>query len=193
VLIPRPETEELGEWIITEAKTKKQPVAIIDIGTGSGCIAIALKKELVSAEIFGIDISADALSVARQNSSQLGADIKFLQCDFLDETSWQNLTSFDIIVSNPPYISENEKQDMKRNVIQYEPHAALFTGAADHLIFYKKIALFAKSNLNKEGEIYAEVNDKYANEVNQVFNQHGFSSTIKKDVYGRDRMIKAYL
>ncbi len=192
VLIPRPETEELIEWIVSEIKSKNKKQKIIDIGSGSGCIAIALKKEMYNAEVTAIDVSEDAVSVAERNALQLNANIKLLQINFLNEAEWHQLPSFDIIVSNPPYIPEIEKISIKRNVVDYEPHLALFVADTDPFIFYKTIALFAKSHLNTEGKIFAEVHENYANEVKQVFTQNGFTSTIKKDVYGRDRMICAY-
>ena len=192
VLIPRPETEELVEWVINEVKNKNEKLKIIDIGTGSGCIAIALKKEINVADVLAIDISAGALAVAKKNAVALDVNIEIFQTDFLDEKEWHSLSSFDIIVSNPPYIAKKEISTMQKNVIDYEPHIALFVDDDDHLVFYKKIALFAESHLNKEGKIYVEVNEKYAREVNELFNRHGFVSIIKKDIYGRDRMISAY-
>ena len=191
VLIPRPETEELVEWILNESENNNNVLKYIDIGTGSGCIAVALKKNLPKAEVLGIDISKAALTVARQNNLKLCESIEFLEIDFLNQQKWNQLSTFDVIVSNPPYISEDEKINLPKNVVDYEPHQALFTGNKDHLIFYKRIALFAESHLNKDGKIYVEVNENYAHEVKEIFTQHALSSLIKKDLYGRDRMIKA--
>ncbi|MEO6328829.1 MAG: peptide chain release factor N(5)-glutamine methyltransferase [Ginsengibacter sp.] len=191
VLIPRPETEELVEWGVYELKNKNEKVKIIDIGTGSGCIAIALKKELKGADILAIDISEDALAVAKRNALTLHANIQFLEIDFLDETIWHQLPLFDIIVSNPPYIPENDKIKMEKNVTDYEPHLALFVNDFDPFIFYRKIALFAQLHLNNPGKIYVEVQEEYADEVKKIFEQHGLSSLVKKDIYAKDRMVSA--
>jgi release factor glutamine methyltransferase len=190
-LIPRPETEELVEWIVSELKIKNEELRIVDIGTGSGCIAIALKKELVSSTIFGIDISAEALSVAKQNTASQSVVINLLQIDFLDERNWNELSTFNIIVSNPPYIPEKEKDILEKNVILHEPHSALFVSDDDPFIFYKKLASFAVEHLDKKGKIYVEVHEKYADEVTAIFSQYHFTSIIKKDIYGRERMICA--
>ncbi|MDB5222031.1 MAG: prmC [Chitinophagaceae bacterium] len=206
VLIPRPETEELVEWIVEEIRNKKleirnkkvQPatrnsqLAILDIGTGSGCIAIALKKELPDTTIFAIDVSEDALKVARQNAAYQNVKIDFSQLDFLNEKLWPSLPSFNIITSNPPYIPENEKNKLAKNVVEYEPHAALFVANGDPFIFYKKIGSFAEKHLNKKGEIFVEVHEDYASAVQQIFAQKEFKTEIRKDIYGRERMIKAY-
>ncbi|MEO6455259.1 MAG: peptide chain release factor N(5)-glutamine methyltransferase [Ginsengibacter sp.] len=191
VLIPRPETEELIEWVVTQLKREKGKLKIIDIGTGCGCIAIALKKELPDADVLAIDVSAEALSVARQNALDLTSNIKFLQINFLDEAEWHKLSSFDIIVSNPPYIPEKDKSKMKKNVVDYEPHLALFVKDDDPFIFYKKIAEFAQLHLKKDGLIYVEVHEEYAEMVKEIFNRHLLTSIIKQDIYGRNRMILA--
>lgn len=191
VLIPRPETEELVEWIIKESKVKNKKLNIIDIGTGSGCIAVALKKELTNADVLAIDVSAEALSVARKNASDLSANIKLLPLDFLDENIWDALALFNVIVSNPPYIPAKEKGMLQKNVTAYEPASALFVRDDDPFIFYKKIALFASKHLDVNGKVYVEVHEKYATEVSSIFFYHQFKSTIKKDIYGRERMICA--
>lgn len=189
VLIPRPETEELVEWVLRELKMKNEKLKIIDIGTGSGCIAIALKKELPGADILAIDVSAEALSVAQKNALDLNTNVELLQLDFLDEHNWNKLSLFNVIVSNPPYIPEKEKNSLQKNVVVYEPHSALFVSDDEPFIFYKKIALFAIKHLDADGKIYVEVHEKYAGEVTKIFSQHNFRSTIKKDIYGRERMI----
>jgi len=191
VLIPRPETEELVEWITEDSKVKNEKMKIIDIGTGSGCIAIALKKELADANILAIDISAEALSVAKKNAVHQNVNIDLLKIDFLDDKRWHGLSAFDIIVSNPPYIPEKEKDVLDKNVAAYEPHLALFVSDDDPFIFYKKIADFATEHLEPTGKIYVELNEKYANEVNTIFSHFHFRSTIKKDIYERERMICA--
>ncbi len=208
VLIPRPETEELVEWVIEdvrstmyEVRSKKSlniahpssdTVHVLDIGTGSGCISIALKKELPGAEINGIDISEDALQVAVKNALTQKVKINFMQLDFLDENSWSSLPSFNIIISNPPYIPEKEKLKLAKNVRDHEPHLALFVSDGDPFIFYKKIAVFAKDRLNKNGKIFVEIHEDFANVVQQIFATENYLTEIKKDIYGRERMIKAY-
>jgi len=191
VLIPRPETEELVEWVIKESKIQNSKFKILDVGTGSGCIAVALKKELADAEIFAIDVSDDALSVAKQNAQDQNTAINFLQLDFLNEDDWPSLPSFDIIISNPPYIPENEKSKLAKNVVNHEPHLALFVDDNDPFIFYKKIASFAEKHLNENGKIFVEVHEDYAKQVQQIFAEKNFTTEIKKDIYGRERMIKA--
>ena len=199
VLIPRPETEELVEWVIEEIRNKQveeltahnSQLTMLDIGTGSGCIAIALKKELATANLLAIDISEDALQVAKKNAQDHNAGIEFKQVNFLDEDAWSSLPSIHIIVSNPPYIPVNDKNKLAKNVAEHEPHLALFVND-DPFIFYKKIAGFAGGHLREDGKIFVEVHEDYANEVQQIFIQKNFKAEIKKDIFGRDRMIKAY-
>ena len=223
VLIPRPETEELVEWIVSDfrdkprcsmydvgnkkcendktgSKTDKLPnikyrtsniVHIIDIGTGSGCIAIALKNELPGANILAIDISTEALSVAKKNAADQNTNIELSEIDFLDETTWPQFATFDVIVSNPPYIPATEKNKLEKNVVKYEPHLALFVEDSDLFIFYKKIVLFAEMHLHSNGKIYVEVHEKYADKVKDIFQQYKFTAIIKKDIYSNDRMIRA--
>lgn len=199
VLIPRPETEELVEWVVDEIRNKELEIrnkkvtelAILDIGTGSGCIAIALKKELPDAEVFAIDVSEGALAVAKQNAQNQNVRIDFMQFDFLDEKSWTSLPSFNIIISNPPYIPENEKKKLAKNVIDNEPHLALFVPDNDPFIFYRKIASFSVQHLNETGKVFVEVHEDYAREVQQIFADENFETEIKKDIYGRERMVKA--
>ena len=164
---------------------------IIDIGTGSGCIAIALKKEIAEARFLGIDMSAEALSIAKQNAAFQNVNIDLLQIDFLSEKSWDDLPKFQVIVSNPPYIPEKEKNNLEQNVVAYEPHAALFVSDNDPFIFYRKIAAFAAKHLEANGKIFVEVHEKYAGEVAAIFSKYHFTPTIKKDIYGRERMICA--
>lgn len=193
VLIPRPETEELIEWIISDFKKQKgnKPTDIIDIGTGSGCIPIALKKELPNSNITAIDVSEKALSVAKKNAEILQVQIDFLQIDFLNENVWKPLQFFNTIVSNPPYIPIKEKEILSKNVRDFEPSVALFVEDNDPYIFYKKIAQFAKGFLKENGKIYVEVHEEYANEVKIIFERAGYLSEIKKDLYGKERMVKA--
>ncbi len=207
VLIPRPETEELVEWIVEEIRNKKleirnkkvlqltthhSPLTILDIGTGSACIAIALKRELQKAELYAIDISNGALLVAKQNAADQKADIIFLQLDFLNEHQWSLLPSFDFIISNPPYIPEKEKSKLAKNVVDYEPAVALFVTDNDPFIFYKKIASFADNHLKEKGKIFVEAHEDYSKDVQKIFEEKNFKIKIKKDIYGRERMVKAY-
>jgi len=193
VLIPRPETEELVEWIVSDFKKEKygKPIKIIDIGTGSGCIPVSLKKELPESSIAAIDVSDKALSVAKINAEELHAIINFFQIDFLNENEWKMLSQYDIIVSNPPYIPLNEKEILAKSVTDFEPGIALFVKNNDPFIFYKKIAGFAKSNLKESGKIYVEVHDEYAKEVGSIFESAGFLVEIKNDIYGKQRMVKS--
>ncbi len=202
VLIPRPETEELVEWVVKEIRNKKLEIrnkkvsnstfTILDIGTGSGCIAIALKRELHRAELSAIDISNDALLVAKQNAADQNEEINFLQLDFLNERDWSLLPSFDFIVSNPPYIPENEKSKLAKNVVDHEPDVALFVTDNDPFIFYKKYASFADNHLKEKGKIFVEVHEDYSKGVQKIFEEKNFKIESKKDIYGKDRMVKAY-
>ena len=205
VLIPRPETEELVEWVVEEIRNKKLEKrnkevsqlitnypAILDVGTGSGCIAVALKKELQNAEVFAVDVSEDALQVAKKNAHNQNVKIDFIQLDFLNEDGWSSLPTFDVIVSNPPYIPEDEKKKLAKNVVDNEPHLALFVPNDDPFIFYRKIASFAEMDLKENGKFFVEVHEDYAAEVQQIFEEKKFITEIKKDIYGRERMIKAY-
>jgi len=207
VLIPRPETEELVDWIIGKVKSEKLEVRskklevknqndnkfrlkILDIGTGSGCISIALAKNLPDSEVWAIDISEKALIVAKKNAEFNNVKINFLQSDILK--CKKLITKFDIIVSNPPYVRELEKKQMQNNVVKYEPQEALFVKNKDPLQFYKKIAELAKTGLNKNGKLYFEINQEFSAETIELLEEKGFMNTeIKKDIYGADRMIKA--
>lgn len=188
VLIPRQETEELVELIINSEVKKEN---ILDIGTGSGCIPITLKKKLPVANITSIDVSVDAIEVAKKNAENLNAAINFIELDFLNESNWPFLKSFDIIISNPPYIKQTESIAMHKNVVAYEPHIALFVADDDPLIFYKKIASFGKNHLSKNGKIFVEINEALGIETVALFESHGYKATLKKDMQGKDRMIVA--
>ena len=193
VLIPRPETEELVNWIIKDIQNNENKgVLILDIGTGSGCIPIAIKRQIPQTSLTAIDISEGALQVAKMNSVTQNVLIDFQQLDLLDEATWQQLGHFDIIVSNPPYIRNSESLSMRKNVLNYEPHLALFVSDNDPLLFYKKIAAFGKTHLIHTGTIYVEINEELAQEVVTVFQKKGFSNVeIKKDMQGKDRMVSA--
>jgi release factor glutamine methyltransferase len=192
VLIPRPETEELVEWIISDCKFPINALSILDIGSGSGCIPIALKKRLGKADVWGCDVSPEALKVANRNATMLGIKVKFIELDFLNEERREKLPSFDIIVSNPPYIPAKEKEAMRRNVLEYEPAAALFVPDNDALIFYKAIADFGKKHLTKNGFIYTEINESLGEATASIFQSNGYQTVIKKDMQEKERMIKAF-
>ena len=189
VLIPRPETEELVEQLIKDRKSKLTDPAILDIGTGSGCIPIAIKKHLPAAVITSIDVSEKAIALAKENAALHNAHIHFAQLDFLDKSKRNGLQMFDIIISNPPYIPLNEKERLDRNVTAFEPHLALFVPDDSPLIFYQEIALFGKNNLLPNGKIYLETHEDLAKEVAALFMKDYQTVMIKRDIYGNERMV----
>lgn len=187
VLIPRPETEELCAWITADSKASASP-KVLDIGTGSGCIAITLQLDMPESKVTAWDISADALDVARENAQQLGANVNFVKLDALNakpEGEW------DVIVSNPPYICEKEKKDMAVNVLEHEPHTALFVPDADPLLFYRAITRLAVQTLNKGGRLYFEINPIYADDTCHMMRAEGMTAVeLRSDMYGKQRMAK---
>ncbi len=188
VLIPRPETEELVDLIIKENKNKK--IAILDIGTGSGAIAISLAKNLPDARISAIDISTEVLSTAELNAKKHAVSVDFTIHDIRKEIPASSFGNFDIIVSNPPYIPENEKKNIHPNVVEYEPNIALFVPENDPLIFYKKIISFSKNHLAKGGMVYLETHEKYHKELEILFFESGYMDIRKiKDLNDRPRML----
>lgn len=194
VLIPRPETEELVDWIIKNSNGN-QGLRILDIGTGSGCIAISLAKQLPDAEVYALDISKKALQVALYNAKLNKVSIQFIEQDILKTNvtlkGADNL-QFDIIVSNPPYVRASEKAAIKKNVLAFEPHSALFVDDTNPILFYEAIVMFAKKKLRKEGRLFFEINQYLSNEITQMLNKYGFTQIEpRKDLYGNDRMIKA--
>jgi release factor glutamine methyltransferase len=193
VLIPRPETEELVEWIIKDVEQSgNKGSSLIDIGTGSGCIPIAVKRKIPQITACAIDISDDALQVAKLNAIDLKVDVKFLNLDFLDEEEWKQLGNYDLIVSNPPYIKKSEESTMRDNVLKYEPPLALFVPNENAFIFYEAIARFSREHLKPGGNIYVEINEALGESVIEVFTKNGFSDILlKKDMQGKDRMVKA--
>jgi len=195
VLIPRPETEELVEWIVkTVASRKSQVASILDIGTGSGCIPVALKKKLLSVEVHALDISEEALNVAKRNAAIQQTEINFHLLNILDKNLWRQLPKFDIIVSNPPYVTQGEASSMQKNVLQYEPHLALFVDDEDAMKFYKAIAEFGLYHLNNNGQIFFEINEIMGKQVCDLLNQYRYLNIeLKKDLQNKDRMIKATL
>jgi release factor glutamine methyltransferase len=189
VLIPRPETEELVEWICME-NDHNNHVKILDIGTGSGCIAICLKHELPNSTVDAFDISEVALETARGNAQRNKVDVHFTKTDILNASDFN--TKWDIIVSNPPYVLENEKAAIEANVLDYEPHLALFVPDTDPLLFYRRIAEFAQKQLNKNGKIYFEINRAYGDATVNLLAKLGFTDIeLRKDISGNDRMVKA--
>ncbi len=190
VLIPRPETEELADLAIKDVlKNNNQSIAILDIGTGSGCIAIGLKKNLPGATVYAVDVSEGALEVARKNANENSAAIQFILSDILDEKKWIHLPGVDVIISNPPYIPVNQMEEMSNNVIKHEPHLALFVPDANPLVFYKSIAALAEKKLLPGGKIFVEVHENLAGQVAEVFGS--FNTAIKKDLQGKERFIEA--
>jgi release factor glutamine methyltransferase len=195
VLIPRPETEELVEWIVkTVASRKSQVASILDIGTGSGCIPVALKKKLLSVEVHALDISEEALNVAKRNAAIQQTEINFHLLNILDRNLWKQLPKFDIIVSNPPYVTQGEASSMQKNVLQYEPHLALFVDDEDAMKFYKAIAEFGLKHLNENGQLFFEINEMMSKQICDLLNQYRYLNIeLKKDLQNKDRMIKATL
>jgi release factor glutamine methyltransferase len=189
VLIPRPETEELVELVLNEAAHAEKAPSIIDIGTGSGCIAIAIKKNIPAANVKAIDVSEQALLIAKENAANQHTNIQFLTVDFLEELQWKNLPAFDIIISNPPYIPANEKEKLDTNVTAFEPHQALFVPDNAPLLFYEKIAAFGKTHLNPGGKIFMETHEDYAKETAGLFSAFYSEAAIKKDIFGKERMV----
>ena len=192
-LIPRPETEELVEWILQELEfQKKKKTSILDIGTGSGCIAISLAKKNKNLSVSAIDVSKEALEIAKQNAKLNEVNINLIEKDILLTKELD--TAFDVIVSNPPYVRELEKVEIKNNVLQNEPHSALFVSDSNPLIFYSKIADLAKNHLTKNGLLFFEINQYLGQETKVMLSKKGFKNIeLRKDLFGNDRMIKANL
>jgi release factor glutamine methyltransferase len=189
VLIPRPETEELVDWIVNDNNIKTE-LRILDIGTGSGCIAIALKSVFANANVDAFDISVEALQTANINAKNNGLDVNFVELNILDSN--ENLEKWDIIVSNPPYIPELEKADILPNVLNYEPHIALFVPDNDPLIFYRHIADFAKKHLFPNGKLYFEIHRDAGETTSNLLLDLGFTDVeLRKDISGNNRMVKA--
>ncbi len=190
-LIPRPETEELVAWILEDlVQLSDEVISLIDIGTGSGCIPISLHLKKPKMNILAIDISKEAILIATENSRQLNSSIHFEVIDFLDASNWDKIKPVQLIVSNPPYIREIEKISMHQNVVNFEPHQALFVPNDDALLFYRKILQFSKSHLLPGGSIYIEINEAHGNEVVSLFCSSYESLELKKDIFGKDRMMR---
>jgi release factor glutamine methyltransferase len=192
VLIPRPETEELVKWILTDIKENSsiKKTEIIDIGAGCGCIAIAIKKNYADAGVVAMDISEGALAVARENAAMNSVEVNFIAGDILTYKPASNLR-YDIVVSNPPYIKKSEQQKMSPNVLNYEPHSALFVNDNEALIFYKAISKFAAATLTAKGSLYFEINESLSAEVKKLLTKSAFQNiVIRKDINGKERMVR---
>lgn len=193
-LIPRPETEELVDWIISESRNLKPEAKILDIGTGSGCIAISLAKHLTHASIYALDISKNAIKIAKENALINAVEVLYLEADILRQDTWftaLNDLKFDIIVSNPPYVRHLERKEMKDNVLKHEPELALFVENDRPLIFYKAICEFSQQKLNPGGALYFEINQYLSKEMYQLLSDYNFEDIVlKKDMFDKDRMTK---
>lgn len=193
VLIPRPETEELVEWVIKDCRFPVSELNILDVGCGSGCIPVSLKRRIRKASVWACDISGEALNVAKNNASDLGADIHFIQADFLDSSTWSQFPLFDVITSNPPYIPERDKATMHKNVVVFEPHTALFVPNNNPLVFYQALAAFGKIHLNPGGSVFMEIHESLGEAVVNLFTTSGYNATLQRDMQEKDRMVKAIL
>lgn len=189
VLIPRPETEELVAWILKQADSS-QPLKILDIGSGSGCIAVSLAKHFPNADVYALDVSPAALEMAQYNAQQNGVQLNGIQANVLE---WENTElQFDIIVSNPPYVRESEKERMAPNVLEHEPHLALFVENNNPLVFYQAIVALSKQALKKQGLLYFEINEYLGEETKALFSSDDFENVqLKTDVFGKNRMMRA--
>ncbi len=191
VLIPRPETEEFVQFIVKSENFSSKRIAVLDIGSGSGCITISLKK-LLKADVTAMDISKKALTVAAKNANLNNATVKFLQIDMLDENQWDLLSQYDLIVSNPPYVLESEKVLMNKNVVEFEPPEALYVTDLNPLKFYKNIISLSQQHLRLDGRLYFEINEAFGKEINDLLIAEKFRQVhIQKDMNGKDRFVSA--
>ena len=189
VLIPRPETEELVDWIASEVGDS---ASILDVGTGSGCIAIALSRAVSGSSVWALDIAAEALAVARRNGAKYAPDVRFVEGDALSDFSALFTEKFDVVVSNPPYIPDSDSRLMRRNVTDYEPHTALFVPDNDPLLFYRSIARTALRMLKAEGKLYFEIYESLADEMQSMLHDEGYEEiVVREDFRGKPRMICA--
>lgn len=196
VLIPRPETEELVDWILSASSNQhlSKEINVLDIGTGSGCIAIALQKNMPNAAVFGLDIAEDTLQTASQNALINQADVLFTKDDIIQSQNKKHDRKYSVIVSNPPYIKEDEMPQMHQNVLAHEPHLALFVSNENPLLFYEAICNFALLNLKENGLLFFEINEYLGKQTVDLLNSKGFVNIeLRQDMQGKDRMIKANL
>lgn len=192
VLIPRPETEELVEWIIKDHIKKEGEFKILDLGTGSGCISVSLARFLKKSKVYAVDLSNKALDQARENAKLNNEDVTFEVCDILDKNLPNHFKNFEVFVSNPPYVRNLEKKEMKQNVMHYEPHMALFVPNNDPLKFYRAILQIATKRLVSGGKLYFEINQYLGSEMKDLVASYEFSDIeLKKDSFGKDRMLRA--
>jgi len=192
VLIPRPETEELVDWVVKQYAIDTRQLAIIDIGTGSGCIPITLKKKLPEAKVSAIDVCSEALFTATENAIALDAEVDLMLLDFLDEEKWKELGQYDVIISNPPYVRQSEVNTMHTRVKNFEPHLALFVPDTDAWLFYKKLADFSLQHLRPGGSLFVEINEALGESIINLFKEKGLINIeLRKDMQGKDRMIRA--
>lgn len=186
-LIPRPETEELVNWVVHDRVG--QEVEIVDLGTGSGCIALSLAKQIPMAKVSGMDLSDGALLQAQRNAKELGLEVSFFQSDMLNDNLSQ---SYEVLVSNPPYVREQEKALMQQNVLVHEPDSALFVPDDDPLLYYRRLAELAAAHLKPNGAVYVEINEYLGEATKKLFQADGFARVeLRQDLFGKDRMIKA--
>lgn len=194
VLIPRPETEELVHWVLTDIKNSQKQLDILDIGSGSGCIGITIKKKAPLSRVFGLDVSLEALYVSKKNAKKLDAKVQYYLIDICDREYWDHFGKFDIIVSNPPYIPNSESNLLANQVLHHEPSIALFVENEDPLKFYRHIMEFAQKKLPKGGRIYLEINEFYAKELIALYENYDTTEIeLKQDLQGKDRMIRVVL
>ena len=193
ILIPRPETEELASMILRDYRHRQyEELSLLDIGTGSGCIAVAVKKQMLQMEVTALDISPLALRVAKENSTRNQVDVKFIQADILDRQGWKTFPGYTVIVSNPPYIPQSERLSMHPNVVEYEPGDALFVRDEDPLQFYTAIAEFAYLHLVRPGSLYLEIHERFGRKIRESLASIGFDKAeVMKDIHGKDRFIRA--
>lgn len=193
VLIPRPETEEMAAMILRDYRHRQyENLSMLDIGTGSGCIPIAIKKEMPGTDISATDISPAALKIAEENASLNKCPVTFILSDILDRGMWKNFPGYTVIISNPPYVTEHERPLLHPNVTGYEPHEALFVSDEDPLQFYKVLAEFAFLHLVRPGSLYLEINEKYGKQVKDLLLSRGFDKAeVLKDIQGKDRFVVA--
>jgi len=192
-LIPRPETEELVEWVISNCRFPVESLEILDVGTGSGSIAISLKRRIRSAKVYAMDISKEAMQIAKQNASKLGTDIHFIHQDLLNQNEWQQLPRFDFIVSNPPYVTPAEKNEMTPQVLEFEPPEALFTPTQDPLLYYRALASLFLLKKKKNSQLFCEINPLYAAQLANEWQEMGICCEIKLDMQGKERMIRGWV